>query len=39
LARVETPEADAARARELLADRTEDGRVMFRSLVLKGRKL
>jgi SAM-dependent methyltransferase len=37
LARVETPEADAARARELLADRTEDGRVMFRSLVLKGR--
>jgi len=37
LARVETPEADAARARELLADRTEDGRVMFRSLVLRGR--
>jgi SAM-dependent methyltransferase len=37
LARVETPEADAARARELLADRTEEGRVMFRSLVLKGR--
>ncbi|HJV30000.1 MAG TPA: methyltransferase domain-containing protein [Gaiellaceae bacterium] len=37
LARVETPEPDAARARELLADRTEDGRVMFRSLVLKGR--
>jgi SAM-dependent methyltransferase len=37
LARVETPEADAARARELLADRTEDGRVLFRSLVLKGR--
>lgn len=38
LARVETPEADAARARELLADRIEDGRLMFRSLVLKGRK-
>lgn len=37
LARVETPEADAARARELLADRIEDGRLMFRSLVLKGR--
>jgi SAM-dependent methyltransferase len=37
LARVETPEDDAARARELLADRTEDGRVMFRSLVIKGR--
>jgi SAM-dependent methyltransferase len=38
LARVETPEADAARARDLLADRIEEGRVMFRSLVLKGRK-
>jgi SAM-dependent methyltransferase len=39
LERVETPEADAARARELLADRTEEGRVMFRSLVIKGRKV
>ena len=39
LARVETPEADAARARELLADRTEEGRVMFRSLVIKGRRV
>jgi ubiquinone/menaquinone biosynthesis C-methylase UbiE len=38
LARVETPEADAARARELLADRIEDGRLMFRSFVVKGRK-
>jgi SAM-dependent methyltransferase len=38
LARVETPQADAARVRELLADRIEGGRVMFRSLVLKGRK-
>jgi SAM-dependent methyltransferase len=38
LARVETPEADAARVRELLDDRIEEGRVMFRSLVLKGRK-
>ena len=38
LARVETPEADAARARELLADRIKDGRLMFRSLVVKGRK-
>jgi SAM-dependent methyltransferase len=37
LARVETPEADAARVRELLADRIAGGRVMFRSLVLKGR--
>ncbi|MEP7334953.1 MAG: methyltransferase domain-containing protein [Actinomycetota bacterium] len=38
LARAETPEADAARVRELLDDRIEHGRVMFRSLVLKGRK-
>jgi ubiquinone/menaquinone biosynthesis C-methylase UbiE len=38
LARVETPEADAARARELLADRIKDGRLMFRSFVVKGRK-
>jgi ubiquinone/menaquinone biosynthesis C-methylase UbiE len=38
LARVETPEADAARVRELLADRIDDGRLTLRSLVLKGRK-
>jgi hypothetical protein len=38
LARVETPKEDAARVRELLADRIEDGRVTLRSLVLKGRK-
>ncbi len=38
LARVETPEDDAARVRELLADRIEDGRLTLRSLVLKGRK-
>jgi SAM-dependent methyltransferase len=38
LARVETPEEDAARVRELLADRIEDGRLTLRSLVLKGRK-
>jgi ubiquinone/menaquinone biosynthesis C-methylase UbiE len=38
LARVETPEEDAARVRELLADRIEDGRLTFRSLILKGRK-
>jgi SAM-dependent methyltransferase len=38
LARVETPPEDAARVRELLADRIEDGRVALRSIVLKGRK-
>jgi ubiquinone/menaquinone biosynthesis C-methylase UbiE len=38
LARTETPEADAARIRELVADRIQDGRLMFRSIVLKGRK-
>jgi SAM-dependent methyltransferase len=38
LARVETPEDDAARVRELLADRIEDGRLTLRSLVIKGRK-
>jgi SAM-dependent methyltransferase len=38
LARVETPAADAARVRELLADRVTDGRVALRSIVLKGRK-
>jgi SAM-dependent methyltransferase len=38
LARVETPEEDAARVRELLADRIVDGRLTLRSLILKGRK-
>jgi SAM-dependent methyltransferase len=38
LARVETPEEDAARVRELLADRIEDGRLTLHSLILKGRK-
>lgn len=38
LARVETPDEDAARVRELLADDVEDGRVALLSVVLKGRK-
>ena len=38
LARVETPPDDAARVRELLADRIEDGRITLRSIVLKGEK-
>jgi ubiquinone/menaquinone biosynthesis C-methylase UbiE len=38
LARVETPEEDAARVRELLADRIVEGRLTLRSLILKGRK-
>ncbi len=38
LARVETPEEDAQRVRELLADEIEEGRVKMRSIVLKGRK-
>jgi SAM-dependent methyltransferase len=38
LARVETPEEDAARVRELLAGRIENGRLTLRSLILKGRK-
>ena len=38
LARVGTPAQDAARVRELLADRITDGRVALRSIVLKGRK-
>jgi ubiquinone/menaquinone biosynthesis C-methylase UbiE len=38
LARVETPAEDAARVRDLLADRIEDGRVTLRSIVLKGVK-
>jgi SAM-dependent methyltransferase len=38
LARVETPESDAARVRELLSDQIDDGRLTLRSMVLKGRK-
>jgi hypothetical protein len=38
LARVETPADDAARVRELLATEIEDGKVLLRSIVLKGRK-
>lgn len=38
LARTETPAPDAARVRELIGDRLVDGRLSFRSLVLKGRK-
>jgi ubiquinone/menaquinone biosynthesis C-methylase UbiE len=38
LTRVGTPDEDAARVRELLAERIEDGRVTLRSIVLKGRK-
>jgi len=38
LARVETPEEDAARVRELLTDRIVEGRLTLRSLILKGRK-
>jgi SAM-dependent methyltransferase len=38
LARTETPADDAARVRELLADRIVDGQLAFHSLVLRGRK-
>jgi SAM-dependent methyltransferase len=38
MARVETPEDDARRVRELLADEVVDGQLDFRSIVLKGRK-
>jgi hypothetical protein len=38
LARVETPPEDAARVRELLADRIEDGKVNLRSVVIKARR-
>jgi SAM-dependent methyltransferase len=38
LARVETPEDDAERVRELLADRIEDGQLLLRSVVFKTRK-
>jgi SAM-dependent methyltransferase len=38
IARVETPEADAARVRELLADRIEDGELSLPAIVLQARK-
>jgi SAM-dependent methyltransferase len=38
LARAETPEEDAVRVRELLADRIEDGYLLLRSFVFKTRK-
>jgi SAM-dependent methyltransferase len=38
LARVETPDDDAARVRELLANRIEDGKLFLRSVVFKTRK-
>jgi SAM-dependent methyltransferase len=38
LARVETPDEDARRVRELLADRIEDGRLTLHAIVLKGRR-
>lgn len=38
LARVETPDEDAARVRELLADQIDDGYLTLRSIVLKGEK-
>jgi SAM-dependent methyltransferase len=38
LERVETPEDDAVRVRELLADRIEDGQLLLRSFVFKTRK-
>ncbi len=38
LARVKTPEEDAARVRELLADRIEDGQLGLPSVLIKARK-
>jgi SAM-dependent methyltransferase len=38
LARVDTPEDDAARVRELLADRIEEGQLPLRSVVFRARK-
>ena len=38
LARVDTPENDAERVRELLADRIENGQLLLRSVVFKTRK-
>ena len=38
LSRVETPPADAARVKELLADRIQDGTMTFPSIVIKARR-
>jgi SAM-dependent methyltransferase len=38
LERTETPAGDAARVRELLADRTEDGLLETEAIILRGRK-
>ena len=38
LARVDTPEDDVERVRELLADRIEDGQLLLRSVVFRTRK-
>jgi len=38
LARVETPEEDAERVRELLSDRIEDGELTLPAIVLKARR-
>ena len=38
MARVETPEEDVARVRELLSDHVEHGQIAMDSIVLKGRK-
>jgi hypothetical protein len=38
LARVDTPDADALRVRELLGDRIQDGQLLLRSAVFKTRK-
>ncbi|MDP8911354.1 MAG: methyltransferase domain-containing protein [Actinomycetota bacterium] len=38
LARVETPPEDAARVRQLVADRLEDGTMTFTAILLKARK-
>jgi SAM-dependent methyltransferase len=38
LARVDTPAEDAARVRELLADRIQDGQLLLRSVVFKTRR-
>jgi hypothetical protein len=38
LERAQTPPADAARVRELLADRTEAGLIETEAIILRGRK-
>ena len=38
LARVETPPADAARVRELLADHVQEGALTLKSIVVKARR-